>query len=266
LIYCAGLRIKKIGPVHETFSAFEPSVMCFVYCVGNQQGKNDLEIDFARVALQYICLLFSLSVHECAHAAMANYCGDPSARLLGRMTLNPVKHAHPIGTVVLPLLMMITNIPYLFGFAKPVPYNPRNLNDIQRDPVLIGLAGPAANLALTLLAALILRMVAVMYGVMPDSPVILIMIQFFSMLILINLILMLFNLIPIPPLDGHHVLHYFLPPSGQKKLEQIGPFGIIIVIVLVQQVGILTVPFRIANLIIMYIAFWGTPVWDLMAQ
>lgn len=84
--------------------------------------------------VQYVCLLFSLSMHEAAHAITADRCGDPSARLLGRATLNPIAHIDPVGTVIMPILMMISGIPYLFGWAKPVPMNPANLRNIRRDP------------------------------------------------------------------------------------------------------------------------------------
>ena len=183
------------------------------------------------IAIQYICLLFSLCVHEAAHAAMANFRGDPSARLMGRMTLNPLAHIDPIGTVVFPLLAMITQVPFLFGWAKPVPFNPRNLKDIHRDPVWISLAGPGANFLTMLVATFCLRIAVLVMGItdvnmVMATPICMLLVN----LIIINLVLMLFNCIPVPPLDGHHVLHYFLPPSGKRMLEQIGPFGILIAI------------------------------------
>jgi len=192
--------------------------------------------------MMYVCLLFSLSVHEAAHATMANRCGDPTGRLLGRMTLNPVPHIDPIGTVVLPLFMMISGTPYMFGWAKPVPFNPRNLGNIRRDTALVGIAGPLSNLLLILLFTILLRIaVTISGGDVLGSP----LGQIMFYLILINSILMLFNLIPIPPLDGHHLLHLFLPPSATEAIERIGPFGIIIVIVLVWNTPILQVPMGI---------------------
>lgn len=189
-----------------------------------------MNIDIAYVLIMYVCLLFALCVHEAAHAAMANYCGDPSARLMGRLTLNPMAHIDPVGTVILPLLGMITGLPYLFGWAKPVPFNPANLNNIRRDPVWIAIAGPASNLLMAIGAAFLLRLVGLTVGyetLIDKSPIIL---DFAFAFILINCILVIFNLIPVPPLDGHYVLHYFLPPGGQRVLEQIGPFGIIIAV------------------------------------
>jgi Zn-dependent protease len=180
-------------------------------------------------AILYACLLFSLCVHEAAHAATANWCGDPSARLLGRVTLNPLVHIDILGTVVLPLMLIFGGGGRLFGWAKPVPFNPVNLKNIRRDPVLIALAGPLSNLLIVLVVMLALRIVFLVVGVaaLEGSPVW----DLARGLIYINLVLMCFNLIPIPPLDGHHVLFYFLPPGGQRVMASIGPFGLLIVIV-----------------------------------
>ncbi len=217
------------------------------------------DINISVIVLQYLCLLFSLSVHEASHAAMANYWGDPTARLLGRMTLNPVKHADIMGTVILPIIAMISGIP-LFGWAKPVPFNPRNLTDRKRGPVWIALAGPGSNLLLILFATIVLRALAAMLNILPDSPALEMFIQAFFFLALINSILMIFNLIPLPPLDGHHVLEYFLSPEAQRKFESLGPYSLIILFVLVFQFNILRVPMAIMMVAINYLAFYGTPL------
>lgn len=190
-------------------------------------GSN---IDIGMLLMQYFCLLFALCVHEAAHAAMANYCGDPTARLLGRLTLNPVKHADPLGTVILPLVMFATGIPYLFGWAKPVPFNPRNLNNMRRDPVLIALAGPASNLLMALAGVAVIRIILLFASEAPEGSLTAILFTIVWFMIIINVLLMLFNMIPVPPLDGHYLLEYFLPPNGQRMLQQIGPFGILIAI------------------------------------
>lgn len=189
--------------------------------------------DLAQMAAWYVALLFSLCVHEAAHGAMADRLGDPSARLMGRVTLNPLAHIDPLGTVVLPLILMFTGNP-VFGWAKPVPFNPLHLKNIRRDPVLIALAGPLSNLAMAILFAAVLIMLrfAIPSVTGPGEPI---AILGFT-LVAVNLILMAFNLIPVPPLDGHHVLYYFLPDSGKRVIETIGPFGIIIAILLAGRV------------------------------
>jgi Zn-dependent protease len=178
------------------------------------------------VLVSYVALVFSLCVHEAAHALVANWCGDPSARLLGRISLNPLKHIDPIGTVVMPLLMRFTGIPFLFGWAKPVLVNPLNLKNPERDNALIAIAGPVSNLILLVLSAL-LAQVLLFAG---DSVTIQAILFLLAQMIMTNFILAVFNCIPVPPLDGHHVLGMFLPESGQRAMQQIGPFGIIIAI------------------------------------
>lgn len=212
------------------------------------------------IGIQYVILLFALCAHEASHAAMANYCGDPTGRLLNRMSLNPLRHIDPIGTVIFPLIMLaFPGIP-LFGWAKPVPFNPRNLGNIRRDPVLIALAGPGANLLMAIGSALVARVFAAALGLFPGMQVLGILAIVFFLLAVVNASLMLFNLIPCPPLDGHYVLHYFLPPAGQRAMESIGPFGILIVLVLVQQTGILHGPMNAVMGVVNLLAFYGTPV------
>jgi len=190
-------------------------------------------VDIAEVVMWYVCLLFSLSVHEAAHAIMADRCGDPTGRMLGRATLNPIAHIDPIGTVVLPLLMMVSNVPYLFGWAKPVPFNPRNLRNPRRDIALVGIAGPMSNLLLILIFTIVLRVFVLVSGDPVNTVLASPLGQIMFIMILMNVVLMLFNLIPVPPLDGHHLLHLVLPPSATQAIERIGPFGIIIVIVVI---------------------------------
>lgn len=193
-----------------------------------------MDIDILQVLPMYLCLLFSLCVHEAAHAAMADRCGDPSARLMGRVTLNPLSHIDPIGTVVMPLLMMTTGVPFLFGWAKPVPFNPGNLNNIRRDPVLIAIAGPVSNLLLAIFFVFVVRLIMVVAGTGALAGIagVGMLVGILSYMIIINLVLLFFNCIPVPPLDGHYVLNYFLPASWQESFQRIGPFGIIIAIML----------------------------------
>lgn len=189
------------------------------------------ELDLAFIATQYVCLLFALCFHEMAHAVMAWRCGDDTAKLMGRVSMDPRVHVDPIGTVVMPLMMFITQFPYLIGWAKPVPFQLHRLNNMRRDPVLIALAGPASNLVLGIIGTLILRITVMAMGIQDVD-------QFFATPIVqgimyftvINFALMLFNLLPIPPLDGHYVLDYYLPPRGKEMLRSMGPFGIILII------------------------------------
>lgn len=176
--------------------------------------------------VQYFCFLFSLSVHEAAHALVADRCGDPTGRLLGRITLNPVKHIDPVGTVIMPALMFFVSAGFLFGWAKPVPFNPRNLRHFQRDPALIAVAGPVSNLLIAIVTLLLLRVGLI--GLGPERMQDTFLLAIGLVLIKINLLLMLFNMIPVPPLDGGHVLRSILPESGRQMMDSIGPFGILI--------------------------------------
>ena len=187
--------------------------------------------DPAQILMQYICLLFSLCVHEAAHAAMSNYCGDPTARLLGRLTLDPRRHIDIFGTVLFPLISMSTGVP-LLGWAKPVPVNPRNLGNMRRDQVLVALAGPASNILIALGAVFLLRIVIPLSEANVAPEAMLPLAKFLIMLMLLNAGLAVFNMLPVPPLDGHYLLRYFAPPRLKEMLDQIGPFGIIIAFVL----------------------------------
>jgi len=174
----------------------------------------------------YACLLFSLSVHEAAHAWTAERCGDPTGRHLGRVTLNPLVHMDFIGTLVLPVLMLVSGSGFLFGWAKPVPFNPVNLNNMRADPVKIAVAGPASNLLIAIVAIIAAKVIITVAPGEVSAMVVLLLLY----LILINIILMLFNMIPVPPLDGHYILRMFLGEKGNQALDNIGVFGILIAI------------------------------------
>ncbi len=152
-----------------------------------------------------IIILYSVTIHEVSHGLMANSLGDPTAKNLGRLSLNPIKHLDLFGSVLLPFFLFITT-GFAFGYAKPVPYNPNNLNDRKYGPVKVALAGPLSNLILALIFGFSLRF-------MPDvfsSPLIP---ELFSRIVILNLALAVFNMFPVPPLDGHWLLMAFLPPS-----------------------------------------------------
>ncbi len=151
-----------------------------------------------------IVLLYSVVIHEVSHGAMANALGDRTAKDAGRLSLNPLKHIDMFGSIILPLLLLIAHSPFVVGYAKPVPYNPLQLKDRKFGPVKVALAGPMSNIILAVLFGLTLRF-------MPDvfsSPLIP---ELFAFIVVLNLLLAIFNLFPIPPLDGHWLLMTFLP-------------------------------------------------------
>lgn len=168
---------------------------------------------FLEFVISITILLFSVVLHEVAHGAVANKLGDPTARLLGRLTLNPLKHLDPIGSVFVPFVTSLLGVP--FGWAKPVPYNPHNLKNKRWGEALVGFAGPGTNLFLALVFGLTLRFATLPPGA--DSV--------FAVITLINLLLAIFNLVPIPPLDGSKLLFAFAPnisPRIRQLLEQNG--------------------------------------------
>ena len=176
------------------------------------------------LAFQLIVLLFSVVIHEVAHGAVADRLGDPTARYAGRLTLNPIKHLDPFGSVILPIgLFFISGGGFLFGWAKPVPFNPHNLKRPERDGALIAIAGPLSNLSLAFIFGLAVK-ASVPFS---SSPIIENLQPFFSIIVLTNVALAVFNLVPLPPLDGSKVIFAFLPRSADKIkffLEQYGPF------------------------------------------
>jgi Zn-dependent protease len=150
-----------------------------------------------------IVILYSVTIHEVSHGLMANSLGDSTAKNLGRLSLNPLKHLDPFGSVLLPFFLFITT-GFAFGYAKPVPYNPNNLNDKKYGPVKVAIAGPLSNLILALLFGFSLRF-------MPDIFSTSLVPELFSRIVLMNLVLAVFNMFPVPPLDGHWLLMTFLP-------------------------------------------------------
>ena len=185
-------------------------------------------IDIAQIVIAFIVLLFSLTVHEAAHAWTADRLGDPTARLLGRVSLNPVVHSDPIGTVLFPLLAMISGVP-IIGWAKPVPVNIRRLGHPRRDYVLVAAAGPTSNLIIAFFAATALAVMPVSPMVLDEPNVSVPLATLLGRAIQLNLLLAVFNMLPIPPLDGGNVLAGLLPPNLAATFEQIRPYGFLLI-------------------------------------
>lgn len=185
------------------------------------------------VAVAILPLIFAITLHEAAHGWVASKCGDKTALMLGRVTLNPAKHIDLIGTILLPVILMFLG-GFVFGWAKPVPVAWQNLNHPRRDMALVALAGPATNLLMALIWALIAK--GAVYLVSAHSDWIAVTGQFLQAAanfgILINCILLVLNLLPIPPLDGSRVISSLLPPAAAHAYEKIEPYGIWILVAL----------------------------------
>ncbi|MFH1181051.1 MAG: site-2 protease family protein [bacterium] len=167
-------------------------------------------------------LIFSVIIHEISHGAMANKLGDPTAKLAGRLTLNPLKHLDPIGSVILPSILIILKSGFIFGWAKPVPVNPNNFSDQKYGQAKVALAGPASNLLIALIFGLLLRFFS-------DWPILQSFSFAFSYIVYINLLLCIFNLLPVPPLDGSHIFFLFFPAAEKIKIF-LSKFNIFILI------------------------------------
>ena len=200
---------------------------------------------YVEILFQMIAFLFAISVHESAHAWTASRCGDPTARMLGRISLNPIRHIDLFGTIVLPLIAAISGIP-LLGWAKPTPVDPRNFRRPVLDDILTSVAGPVSNFVVATGALLVLGAIALSSptghsvidslpgGYSGDvsnsafTPIAMLLYE----LMFINVVLAVFNLIPVPPLDGSHVLRHFLPDSARMVFDRIGFFALLALVYL----------------------------------
>jgi Zn-dependent protease len=203
------------------------------------------------ILFKLIVFLFAISVHESAHAWMASRRGDPTARMLGRVTLNPIKHIDPVGTVLLPVIAMLTHLPVI-GWAKPTPVDPRNFKNPVLDDILTAVVGPISNFVVATGAVLTLILISLTSrlgaGIVHTIPLVypshldilagqtdsflMPVSMLFYELMVINLILGVFNLIPVPPLDGSHVLRHFLPANALRVYDTLGMFALMALVFL----------------------------------
>ncbi len=186
------------------------------------------------VIIWVVPVLFAITVYEAAHGWAAFYLGDNTAHSLGRITLNPIKHSDPIGTVILPTLMLMFTS-FVFGWAKPVPVNFIHLRKPRRDMAFVALAGPASNLLMAIFWAIIVQIGWLTYG---SFPLTIFFVYMGSAGIFINAILMVLNLLPILPLDGGRILYSLLPPRLATPYAKFEPFGLVILLVLLFMGGL----------------------------
>ncbi|SEC35143.1 site-2 protease family protein [Terriglobus roseus] len=215
--------------------------------------------EVALILFEFAALIFALTFHEFAHAWTASFFGDQTARLMGRVTLNPIRHLDPLGSVVLPLVSAFAHFP-LLGWAKPTPVTTRNLRNIKRDDILVTLAGPASNVLLAVASLILLLIikhafpggqVAVLNAALlsariegatlqGQSAIFPISLLLYSSVV-INLLLAIFNLLPVPPLDGSRILRHYLPYNALQMYDNIGGFANLIILYLLMRSGVLNI-------------------------
>jgi len=211
------------------------------------------------IFFQVIVLLFAICVHESAHAWMANRLGDPTAKMLGRISLNPLVHIDPFGTILMPLILIVLGFPP-FGWAKPTPVDTRNFKNQVSDDILTAVAGPVSNFLTAFVAVIILAILlhgsaaggigSRFRGTDVAEP----LVKLFEFAILINVVLGVFNLIPLPPLDGSHVIRHFLSYNALRVYDRIGYAGLIVVLFILPMIGFSIVDYLITPFLYFFYA------------
>lgn len=187
------------------------------------------------IAIWALPVLFAITLHEAAHGFIAKQLGDPTAKMLGRLTANPFKHIDPVGTVAVPVGLLILSAltpmpPFIFGWAKPVPVNTRNLRHPRRDMAIVAAAGPLANLLMAIFWAVMVKLGFMLHGTLDWVAIPLILMGTAG--IAINILLMVLNLLPVPPLDGGRVVSGVLPRRVGHYYDRLEPFGLVIVLIM----------------------------------
>lgn len=183
-------------------------------------------------------LFMSVVIHEIAHGYTADVCGDETARQQGRLTLNPIRHVDPIGSILLPLMLILSGSGFLFGWAKPVPVNTFRLRDPVNDMVKVAIAGPLSNITIALFLSMLITIISGIFPSIVGSNRWVLDVMGYG--VLINIVLAVFNLIPIPPMDGSRILYRWLSYSGRSFLDRIEPYGLVVILILAM-LGVFTV-------------------------